>query len=443
MPTVPAGVPAAPPQPPFDAILVSPVPNSTLDPSKIIVSLETSTATHKTTMATLVSRPSHMASYLLELFPSNDADTQSVYSNNSDVESSFNSIFNHHLASSGVLTRTSTNLHVFLDRPSAPYAHILAYLRSPHSTPDAPAVLPHAARLNGSTARLEALTELRDEAAYLGLQELELLCNIALRNPVPHARARESHDCGRTGITPMLQIIRAALKNPLDRTKLSLIYANVNPEDILLKKELDELAAKHSHRFRVYYVLNNPPPGWEGGAGFVTKEHIEQHMPRTDKDIKVLMCGPPPMITAMKKHLAELNYPAPRTVSKLEDQAIARSCLQKVRPRRDAFVAGLDDPSFFSSVLRGGWTDDVADVDDHLCHNPLDYSAWYALKYALLKAFDRAPPVAGLGLGLGVSEGESWSAGFLNAGARDDVRGAVRQVCAAGLLDAESAGRSE
>ena len=40
---------------------------------------------------------------------------------------------------------------------------------------------------------------------------------------------------GGTGITPMLQIIRAALKNPLDRTKLSLIYANVNVEDILLR----------------------------------------------------------------------------------------------------------------------------------------------------------------------------------------------------------------
>ncbi|KAH9898470.1 NADH-cytochrome b5 reductase [Cubamyces lactineus] len=125
---------------------------------------------------------------------------------------------------------------------------------------------------------------------------------------------------GGTGITPMLQIIHAALKNPLDRTKLSLIYANVNPDDILLKKELDELASKHSHRFRVYYVLNNPPPNWNGGVGFVTKEHIETHLPPTDKDIKVLMCGPPPMIAAMKKHLAELNYPAPRPVSKLEDQ---------------------------------------------------------------------------------------------------------------------------
>ncbi|KIJ45122.1 hypothetical protein M422DRAFT_59928 [Sphaerobolus stellatus SS14] len=105
---------------------------------------------------------------------------------------------------------------------------------------------------------------------------------------------------GGTGITPMLQIIRAALKNPSDRTKLSLIYANVNPEDILLKKELDELAAKHPDRFTVYYVLNNPPAQWNGGVGFVSKEHIEKEMPPSSHDIKVLLCGPPPMITAMK-----------------------------------------------------------------------------------------------------------------------------------------------
>lgn len=125
---------------------------------------------------------------------------------------------------------------------------------------------------------------------------------------------------GGTGITPMLQIIRAALKNPADNTRLSLIYANVNIEDILLKKELDDLVAAHPHRFSVYYVLNNAPQGWAGGVGFVTKEQIDKCLPHTADDIKLLMCGPPPMMTAMKKHLAELNFPAPRTVSKLEDQ---------------------------------------------------------------------------------------------------------------------------
>ncbi len=96
---------------------------------------------------------------------------------------------------------------------------------------------------------------------------------------------------GGTGITPMLQIIRAALKNPLDRTKLSLIYANVNVEDILLRTELDELAENHKERFKVYYVLNNPPPNWKGGVGFITRDQVDTHLPPTDHNIKILMCG--------------------------------------------------------------------------------------------------------------------------------------------------------
>jgi cytochrome-b5 reductase len=96
---------------------------------------------------------------------------------------------------------------------------------------------------------------------------------------------------GGTGITPMLQIIRAALKNPQDRTRLSLIYANVNYEDILLKKELDELADTYSSRLRVFYVLNNPPTGWTGGVGFVSKEQIATHLPASNENIKILLCG--------------------------------------------------------------------------------------------------------------------------------------------------------
>ncbi|BGP40903.1 NADH-cytochrome b5 reductase [Rhodotorula kratochvilovae] len=124
---------------------------------------------------------------------------------------------------------------------------------------------------------------------------------------------------GGTGITPMLQIIRAALKNPQDKTNLSLIYANVTEADILLKKELDDLAAKHPDRFRVYYVLNNPPEGWKGGVGFVTKEMIEEHLPAHAEDHKALLCGPPPMVSAMSKALESIGWPAPRAVSKMVD----------------------------------------------------------------------------------------------------------------------------
>lgn len=95
---------------------------------------------------------------------------------------------------------------------------------------------------------------------------------------------------GGTGITPMLQIIRAALKDPKDTTKINLIYANVNESDILCRKELDDLAAKNK-QFNVHYFLNNPPEGWKGGEGFVSKEAIEKNFPKPADDIKVLLCG--------------------------------------------------------------------------------------------------------------------------------------------------------
>ncbi|CAO3582953.1 unnamed protein product [Absidia cylindrospora] len=124
---------------------------------------------------------------------------------------------------------------------------------------------------------------------------------------------------GGTGITPMLQIVRAILKNPDDKTKVNLIFANVNEEDILLKKELDELVSKHDN-FDVYYVLNNPPTGWTGGVGFVTQDMIKEHLPAPAKDARILVCGPPMMVTAMTKATTELGFEKPRAVSKMEDQ---------------------------------------------------------------------------------------------------------------------------
>ena len=43
-------------------------------------------------------------------------------------------------------------------------------------------------------------------------------------------------------------------------------------------------------------------------------------MPAPAKDIKILLCGPPPMVSAMKKATESLGYEKPRPVSKLEDQ---------------------------------------------------------------------------------------------------------------------------
>ncbi|XP_021858426.1 NADH--cytochrome b5 reductase 1 isoform X2 [Spinacia oleracea] len=113
---------------------------------------------------------------------------------------------------------------------------------------------------------------------------------------------------GGSGITPMFQVARAILENPKDKTKVQLIYANVTYEDILLKEELDGLTENYPDRFSIFYVLNQPPEGWKGGVGFVSKEMIKEHCPAPASDIRILRCGPPPMNKAMAAHLEELSY---------------------------------------------------------------------------------------------------------------------------------------
>ncbi|KAF2820490.1 ferredoxin reductase-like protein [Ophiobolus disseminans] len=126
---------------------------------------------------------------------------------------------------------------------------------------------------------------------------------------------------GGTGITPMLQVVKAIIRGRAkgDLTEVDLIFANVNPEDILLKEDLDALAAKDS-KFRVHYVLNNPPEKWNGGVGFVTADMIKEKLPAPASDVKILVCGPPPMVAAMKKATEGLGYAKAKPVSKLEDQ---------------------------------------------------------------------------------------------------------------------------
>ncbi|KAL2610398.1 hypothetical protein R1flu_028971 [Riccia fluitans] len=113
---------------------------------------------------------------------------------------------------------------------------------------------------------------------------------------------------GGTGLTPCYQVTRAILENPKDKTVVSLIYANVTFDDILLKDDLDRMAKEFPDRFKVYYVLNQPPAGWEGGVGFVSAEMIKEHLPAPAVDIQILRCGPPPMNKAMATHLDSLGY---------------------------------------------------------------------------------------------------------------------------------------
>lgn len=66
---------------------------------------------------------------------------------------------------------------------------------------------------------------------------------------------------GGTGITPMLQLIRHIAKDKNDNTKLALLFANQTEKDILVRKELEEVAKSNPDQFKLWYTLDTPPDG--------------------------------------------------------------------------------------------------------------------------------------------------------------------------------------
>lgn len=115
---------------------------------------------------------------------------------------------------------------------------------------------------------------------------------------------------GGTGITPMLQVIRAVFRDENDTTCLSLLFANQTEDDILLRRELEQVQEEHPDRFKLWYTVDRAKEGWEYSTGFINSDMIEKALFPPSPDNLVLLCGPPPMINfACLPNLDKLGYP--------------------------------------------------------------------------------------------------------------------------------------
>ncbi len=50
---------------------------------------------------------------------------------------------------------------------------------------------------------------------------------------------------------------------------------------------------------------------------------LQKLLPKAAPDVKLLLCGPPPMISAMKGHATGLGFKVEKGVSKLDHQVFA------------------------------------------------------------------------------------------------------------------------
>ncbi|KAI5459168.1 oxidoreductase NAD-binding domain-containing protein [Mariannaea sp. PMI_226] len=104
---------------------------------------------------------------------------------------------------------------------------------------------------------------------------------------------------GGAGITPIFQLAQGILRNPEDKTAITLVFGVNGDEDVLLRDEFEQFSREFPDRFRAIYTVSHPSEGSPFRKGYVTKQLLEEVLPASKGDTKVFVCGPPAMETSL------------------------------------------------------------------------------------------------------------------------------------------------
>ncbi|KAI0328431.1 cytochrome-b5 reductase [Cubamyces sp. BRFM 1775] len=139
------------------------------------------------------------------------------------------------------------------------------------------------------------------------IHEMQPGDKLAIKGPIPKFEYKINQFdevgmiAGGSGITPMYQILEHALKDPSNKTRFTLIFANVTEKDILLKEEFDALRAKYPKTFNVVYTVDQAGADWKGPTGYINEELVTKHLPAPTlgEKAKIFVCGPPGQVAAV------------------------------------------------------------------------------------------------------------------------------------------------
>ena len=113
---------------------------------------------------------------------------------------------------------------------------------------------------------------------------------------------------GGSGITPFYSMA-AAIVDGIEDFNLTILYGSRTADGILLKDEIEEIAAKSNGKVKVVHVLSHEEKeGFE--HGFITAELIKKYAP--EGDYSVFMCGPKAMYVFGEGECKKLGLPKRR-----------------------------------------------------------------------------------------------------------------------------------
>jgi|GEM_PF-196122 len=111
---------------------------------------------------------------------------------------------------------------------------------------------------------------------------------------------------GGVGITPMMSTVRS-LTDRCWPGEIYLVFSVRTRRDFAFRDELAYLQARFPNLHVRVTLTNDPDPAWDGARGQISKELLQGFIPDLGSDPHgpILVCGPDPMMAAMRRLLVD------------------------------------------------------------------------------------------------------------------------------------------
>ena len=114
---------------------------------------------------------------------------------------------------------------------------------------------------------------------------------------------------GGSGVAPLVSMIET-LAGRGDHRPVVLLYGAQREADLTFRERVERLRSRLD--LSVAYVLEHPPPGWSGEAGYIDEAVLRRHLPQNHRRFQYFVCGPSPLMDSMESTLPSLDIPADR-----------------------------------------------------------------------------------------------------------------------------------
>lgn len=157
---------------------------------------------------------------------------------------------------------------------------------------------------------------------------------------------------GGVGITPMTCMLRHAVQADPTRP-VTLLYSVHTNRDVAFREELRLLAARHP-QVNMVVTTTRGPHETEYFSGRIDRRMIQEHVGDPANSI-FMICGPGPMIDAMKSTLAEIGVPPAQIRSEAFEAAVASSTATDA-PQEENAAAEPAGGEFALRLIESGTT---------------------------------------------------------------------------------------